>query len=88
MNLAATLKQQDLRHLGISNPQALDRMELPELMDLDIRENYETKVPDSLKANKFGVKPELFEKFKDRLLREKKDLELNVIRSNKKQEVI
>ncbi|TNV80275.1 hypothetical protein FGO68_gene15429 [Halteria grandinella] len=88
LSLARTLKQQDLRHQGISNPQALDLMSLPELMDLDIRENYITKVPECLKSNKFRVKQELFEKHKERLIREKKEMELNVIRANKKQEMI
>ena len=41
-------------------------------------------VPNDLNNNKFGLKNYLFAKYRERLLREKRDMELKIIRENKK----
>lgn len=62
-------------------------MDLQELIDLDIRYNYKTKVPEALSHNKFGAKDELFRQYRRRLINQKRNLELTILRENKKQEI-
>jgi len=58
-------------------------MSIQDMIDLDIRENYKTKVPEALKENKFGAKDELFRQYRRRLINKKRNLELTILRDNK-----
>ena len=40
-----------------------------------------------MNVNKFGMKNELFQKYRNRLMKEKRDMELEIIRENKRHEV-
>jgi hypothetical protein len=57
-------------------------------MDLDVKKSYETKQPENLEHNKFGLKTPQFKVYKERLIKEKRDLELEIMRANKKHETI
>ena len=66
----------------------MDLLTIPELMDLDIKNTYQTTVPETVSSNKFGLKPHLFTKYRDHLIKEKRDMELGIFRENKKQQAI
>ena len=57
------------------------------MMDYDIRQNYKTKIPDILNRNKFMVKDAVFQKYRQKLINQKRNLELELLGQNKKHDV-
>ena len=45
-------------------------------------------MPESIKLNKFGVKEEIFERLQQEFMRKKKQVEIQIIRENKQQDVV
>ena len=54
-------------------------MSLQDMMDYDIRQNYKTKIPDILNRNKFMVKDAVFQKYRQKLINQKRNLELELL---------
>ena len=48
------------KELSLKKSQDLELLTINEMMDVDIKQLYETKVPADLNRNKFGVKTPLF----------------------------
>ena len=61
----------------------LEYLTLEELQDIDITANYQTKQPHNLKTHN---QTEVFQKFRQKLIRQKRDLEISILRDNKSHE--
>ena len=61
----------------------LEYLTLEELQDIDITANYQTKQPHNLKTDN---QTEIYQKFRQKLIRQKRDLELSILRDNKTHE--
>ena len=57
-------------------------------MDLDIRQNYKAKALVSWDSNKFKVSDQVFDRYRQRLLNQKKALEIGIMVSNKRQHIV
>ena len=87
-NVEAKPKNGFLRHSTLDITSKLNPEKFKLKVDENVRNDFVTRVPEALNNNKFGVNPRYFENFKKECLRAKKNYELEILKDNKKQEVL